>query len=512
MSKLLLDTFKFLSKGARKIALINYLNTNDLRNNNNFFFMFLSGIFSKNRGSHLMSEREQFKNFSSFNKGILLDGTSKRLNEQDSFKHFLVTGKSGSGKTTGFIFPNIFKLAEEKKSIIVNDPSGEIFQKTSGYMQSKGYKVMKFDPLDMERTLYFNPFRFVFDHFGGSREVNHIKVKLFIIGLVNSTMNGKKDFWYSGAENLLEFLALCLLNAPAEYHNLYNLYKLTEAVTPTGVLLIDFMAKYGNTPDLRSKWKSLIENGNETFQGFIVTAQTLMGKIYNQRTIRLLSKNSIRFTDLRKEKTIIYLTFPERHLEFYGFIPDIFYTLLFDSLMDRLPEKSDLSVYFLFDEFGHSKIPNFPQILTSIRKYDVCICIMVQSISQLRERYGMDGADTILEGGIESKLFLSGSSAKTAEEAERLTGKVIRDEVYTTREKERTDRKQYNLLNADEIRTIKQDEALFITGNKQPVLLKVKPYYKNFKYKRKVNFGEAYLKKYNLNFDLKNILEDIKNR
>jgi len=73
------------------------------------------------------------------------------------------------------------------------------------------------------------------------------------------------------------------------------------------------------------------------------------------------------------------------------------------------------------DEFGHSSIPDF-DTLTTIRKYDVSISMILQSISQLESRYG-----------------------KTAGEVEKMLGKQIITENFKGSERTRLE----NLLNAD---------------------------------------------------------------
>jgi type IV secretory pathway TraG/TraD family ATPase VirD4 len=79
-----------------------------------------------------------------------------------------------------------------------------------------------------------------------------------------------------------------------------------------------------------------------------------------------------------------------------------------------------------------------------------------------------------------------------------MLGKVIRNETYITNSKdERIQRHEYNLLNADEIRTLPDNQAFFFTGNKKPVLLDVEAYFQNRKFKNKVNFSEAYIKPHN---------------
>lgn len=512
MSKLLFDTLKFMGKAAKTAMTYTHARRTDVRNGTGLLHSLLTGTIGSNKGARFLSETEQLKLFSHKNKGLLIDGEKKRLSLDESFKHLLLVAQTGAGKTSKFIIPNVLQLADTENSIIVTDPSGEIFSHTSGYMQSKGFNVLKFDPTDPEHSIYFNPLRFIFSYESGKTYIDQVKVSLLSSSLVASCLPGDHDaFWKAGAENLIEFFTNCLRDTPREYHTLYNVYKLIEAMTPDGSLLNKFMLAYVNEQRLKDKWVSLIGNFNATFQSQLATAQTALKPLANEHIAKLLSKNSIDFKKLKKEKTILYLTFPVNEQSFYTFILNLFYTQLFYEYMAELPKDYELPLFILYDEFGHANIPNFDLISTNIRKYKVSLSLVLQSLSQLENQYGRQKAKTIIEGGINSKLFYSGASLDTAQQIESLLGKVIRDDFYTTATNdERMTRREFNLLNADEIRTLPDKQAFFISGNTRPVLLNTIPYYKNGKLKRKCKYGKAYIKPNEYHrYRLNSVLEDI---
>jgi type IV secretory pathway TraG/TraD family ATPase VirD4 len=500
MSRLIWDTLKFFGRCAKKTWLYTLAQRVDVRKGTGFLHALFTGKIGKNTGARFLSESEQLKILSASNNGLLVDGRSKRLSVEESLKHLLVVAPTGTGKTTKFVIPNVLALAQSENSIIVTDPSGEIFSQTSGYMQSKGFKVLKFDPSDPEHSIYFNPLRYIFSYANGRTdngrtEIDPVKVSLLATSLVASCLKEPQDtFWKAGAESLIEFFTYCLRDTPRDYHNLYNVYKLAEAMTPDGSLLDNFMLNYVHEQRLKDKWLSLISNANPTIQSQIATTQTALKPLANERLAKILSKNSIRFSDFKKEKTILYLTFPVNEASVYTFVLNLFYTLLFHYYMEAIPQKEDLPLFILYDEFGHANIPDFDIVITNMRKYKVSLSLVLQSFSQLETQYGQEKANTIIEGGVNSKLFFSGTSQKTAQVIERMLGRVIRQETYhTERNETMTSRNEFNLLNADEIRTLADNQAIFLTGNKSPILLDVLPYFKNSKFKNKHKLGEAYI-------------------
>jgi len=72
-------------------------------------------LFTGFKTDGMMTDYNQNKLFSSNNKGLLLDGKTKRLSQKDSFNHLALISRTGGGKTTSFVIPNIFKLAYQQK-------------------------------------------------------------------------------------------------------------------------------------------------------------------------------------------------------------------------------------------------------------------------------------------------------------------------------------------------------------------------------------------------------------
>jgi type IV secretory pathway TraG/TraD family ATPase VirD4 len=166
--------------------------------------------------------------------------------------------------------------------------------------------------------------------------------------------------------------------------------------------------------------------------------------------------------------------------------------------MRRQPSTSDngrsqsnnkpyLPVYVLYDEFGHSTIPNFVSTANTIRGYRVSLSIVLQSIAQLNARYGRDYAQSI-QGGFGTQIAYAGSDPETASFFERIIGRTrvyqYQDPTHPTAQSHMENYREQNLLNSNEIRTMKDDEVLIVSGNQDPIKIPSRPYFQVGRMKR----------------------------
>ena len=146
-------------------------------------------------------------------------------------------------------------------------------------------------------------------------------------------------------------------------------------------------------------------------------------------------------------------------------------------MMEELPKKSDLPIFCLLDEFGNMNIPNFSTTITTIRKYKVSISIVLQDYSQLEHKYGKNESHTIINGGIAGKLFYGGADLQITNMLTQMLGTKYVNQIDELGNLHHI--KEPVLSNA-EIRTMKDNEALFIFSNKLPIKMKIKPFYEDF--------------------------------
>ena len=173
-----------------------------------------------------------------------------------------------------------------------------------------------------------------------------------------------------------------------------------------GSPLIRFVAENAPNEQVVQAYKGFISQADRTMQGIISQAKSSIAWVEDPDIAQLTSTNTFKYNDLRKQKTAIFLRFPQNKMGYYAPLLNLFYTQLFHFLLDDdLFNPSELPVYCLLDEFGHLTIPHFSSIITTTRARHVSITMIVQALSQLEERYGANGAKTILAGGCGSQIY-----------------------------------------------------------------------------------------------------------
>ena len=106
-----------------------------------------------------------------------MDGSKYQIAMKDEY-HCLIIGTTGSGKTSFIFIPTIRILAHsgEKPCMVVSDPKGELYTKTSRIMQDEGYRVIKFDLRDPFSSTKWNPMEHAYDlYHKGKNAKNTIK-------------------------------------------------------------------------------------------------------------------------------------------------------------------------------------------------------------------------------------------------------------------------------------------------------------------------------------------------
>ena len=173
--------------------------------------------------------------------------------------------------------------------------------------------------------------------------------------------------------------------------------------------------------------------------------------------------NNLDFQALRTGKTIIYVAINEADLSEYNLLLKLFFDDLFRFLLATGENDNDRFVGILYDDAGTFQIPNLANFLAVSRKHKVCSYLLLQDLQQLAHWYGNYESQTIINGCIGTKLFISGMDSEND----------LRTIIHLVGSHEGKP-----VITADALRRMK-DKVLISTPGERVILSEAKPYFKN---------------------------------
>ena len=434
----------------------------------------------REEGAEFAKAADLRKFISSSNTGIALDGKDARLSEQLSYSNIAVYGIVGKGKSTVYARPLILDKAKTDSVLIVNDMSGDLHRDTSGYMKAQGYRVIVLNPNDLAHSNRYNPFL----NFEKSTDIIRF-ADLF------SKVKGDTDsaFWSSGGERYIRFILKCIARFGSDDFNTPgNLYHVIQNFGDDGKELEEFIAFcVEDDVFLKNEWRALTTGAEETITSFIINALVAL-KIYSEPHIcALTARSDIDLSDLRKQKTIIYLITPPEDQDIYRPLISMYFLSFIHICMRELPGKDDLPVYFVYDEFGNSYLPSFETIITNTRKYKISFLLLMQGQQQLVSKYGRDNMSVIMSG-IATHVCFGAAEEMTAQFFARKAGKKRKYYRNELRETHIEHQSEHDLISEAEIRELPDNKVLVICDNHKTAILDVYPSYQNPRLKRMMRY------------------------
>ena len=336
------------------------------------------------------------------NERILAQGISISNNtiETGLNNNDLIIGSSGSGKTGGYVIPNLQNL---EGSIVVSDTKGGTLERQfKDKFIEKGYKVYSINLVDTERSCSYNPLKNIRrDKDGNYREQD----VLTLATLLSPNQTRDDPFWDNAAAAQIAFyIAYCLDALPPEEQTMASVCSLHGIYCQSGGR--DFFLKWSaQNPNTYAAKKFSHINGvsqSEKTSGCINEFVSLALSPFNFREAEALfgKSESIDLADLGREKMVLFLNVSDTDTTFDKIV-NIIYAQALQMLCheaDNQPGgKLKVPVRIIMDDFAASAcIPGFDKIISVIRSRDISVSLVLQSLTQLETMYTPPTAKTII--------------------------------------------------------------------------------------------------------------------
>ena len=386
----------------------------------------------------------------------------KFLSQSDSLTHLMICAGSGAGKSSNCIIPGI--LAQQHASLLINDNSGELWDKTAAQKRKDGYETILLD-LGIETFTQLSSFYNPLARVSKADSSAIAKVTKLLVG----KSEGKDKYWNQKAEEVLHLAIKIVLEELPEKRHLLSVLRVVEMMAADQKKMSEHIVQMD--ADTFRAWKLILSNSDNTRDSILSSAIAAISWIgMNESLAKLTSKDSIQFEEFRAKKVALYIRVPLADSETYQPLVNLFFTQFFNYILgSSIPDSKDRPIYICADEFGSLHIPGFPRILSNCRKWLLGVQMVVQSESQIKEAYGESGKDIVLANC--SKLYMTGLDQEADRISKILGNKTITD-PKTGHKKERA------LLSPYEVRTLPKNNAILLPkGGRKPILVKLKPYY-----------------------------------
>lgn len=418
--------------------------------------------------------------------------------EKISFYNFqlnqntLILGGSGSGKTRGYVMPNVLQA---HSSYIITDPKGEILEKGGYFLKEvKGYKIRVLNLDDKTQSDGYNPFVYVHTERDGYEERVLSLIEAIIVNTDGGEKKGGSDPFWDKAERLFlqAVFFFTAVGFPPEEQNMNTVLELIGMLqiaeeeddmnSDLDIYARIFAERFGRDHIGVQQYREFREKASgKTAKSIVISAVARLAPFRTSAVKRIFSYDSMHLDRLGEEKTAIFVVVPPTD-DTFNFIAGMLFSQMFQELQycatqvhkhdgQRLP----VPCRFILDEFANTcTIPNFVKILAYARSFGIGITPILQSLEQIKNMYKDEWG--VIVDNCNTLLYLGSiQHMDTLEYMSKLLGKGTFDKKTTGRTRGKSGSSSENwdvvgreLMDTSEIRKIPKKDCLFIVGGRNP--------------------------------------------
>lgn len=367
----------------------------------------------------MTNHKANFNRISRYGKRVLAQGVEVSNNTRISGcnNNDLICGNSGSGKTGGYVIPNIQCI---DGSLVVSDTKRQLERRFRQELLAKGYRVYTLDFVDPARSCGYNPLAAIRRYPDGSYREQDI---LSLAHLLNPLTCLNDPIWDLSAASYVAFLiSYCLETEPAERRNLIRVGELhRQFMQPNGD--VQFLEWILDNPDsfAAKKYYEITANrkADKMFSSILGFVNVNLEHFAFREAGHIFAKpNSFDIRELGRQKTVLFLNVSDTDRTFDRMV-NIFYTQALAVLCSEADAQADgrlrVPVRLIMDDFASSAvIPDFDKVISVIRSRDIAVSLIIQSLSQLESMYTPAVSRTIINN-CDHILYLGNQDLATAE-------------------------------------------------------------------------------------------------
>ena len=400
--------------------------------------------------------------------------------------HSLVIGATGSGKTQTVILPMVYSLAKAKESMIITDPKGEIYEKTSNMLRSRGYQILLLNFRDPQNGNAWNPMSLPYQIYKSGNQDKAIELldDLALNILYDDSNKNADPFWEKTSADYFSGVALGLFeDAKPDEININSISLATtvgEEKFGGSTYIKEYFAGKDPASAAAINASSTIMAPSET-KGSILSVFKQKVKLFASREnlSEMLSHSDINLESIGERPTAVFIVIQDEKKTYHSLVTillkQIYETLI--NVAQRHGGQLPVRTNFLLDEFANMPpLKDVTTMITAARSRRIRFTMIIQNFAQLDDVYGKEDAETI-RGNCGNIIYLITTELKALEEISKLCGEV----------KSKKDDKTAStpLVTVSDLQRMKQFEVIILRMRLQPFKTKFTPFFK-------INWGKKY--------------------
>lgn len=460
---------------------------------------FLVGSKKEENGFSRWADAKEYKSFLKKVKvvdetanagGIPLINDGKNMWVDDGESHSIIIGSTGSGKTQIIVLPLVESLAKNNESMIITDPKGEIYEKTSEMLRKKGYNIVLLNFRSPLEGSGWNPTYLPYEYYknGNSDKANELIDDLAINILYDQNAQSNDPFWEKTSADYFSGLLLALFEDAKEDEINLNSINLLATIGEERIGPSTYIKKYFETKDPGSpaymSVSSTITAPNET-KGSILSVFKQKIRLFSSREniSEMLSHSDFDMKEIGRKKTAVFIIIQDEKKTYHPLVT-IFLKQCYETLVDVAQENGGKLQYrtnFILDEFANMPpLKDVETMVSAARSRNMRFNFIIQNFAQLNDVYGKEKGDTI-KGNCTNIIYLISSEMAALKEISEMCGEIKVKSGKEGKEKE----ENRPLITVSDLQRMGKGEIVVLRTREFPLKTKLKYDYQiDWGYKR----------------------------
>ena len=346
--------------------------------------------------------------------------------------HTLVIGSTGSGKTQCIILPTVKYLARAMESMIITDPKGEIYEKTSEMLREKGYQILLLNFRDPQKGNAWNPMDLPYQMYKNGNQDKAIELLDDLAQNILYDESNKDDpFWEQTSADYFSGVCLGLFEDAKEDEININSVSLVTTAGEDKFGGSTYIKEYFGMKDQASPAvvnASATINAPSDTKGSILSVFRQKIKLFASREnlSEMLSYSDIDLKSIGEKPTAVFIVIQDEKKTYHA-LATILLKQIYETLISVAQEnggKLPVRTNFLLDEFANMPpLKDITTMITAARSRQIRFTMIIQNFAQLDQVYGKENAETI-RGNCGNLIYLISTELKALEEISKMCGEV----------------------------------------------------------------------------------------